>query len=79
MHSATESENKMNKLKELIAVLKSYSRERAYIVSCLKAAVRYCKQQYEDSGIDWLPSARELDLQDEHDKFALLEYYLNDV
>ena len=52
------------------------SAERNYIVDCLKSAVSYCKSQYEDSGIDWLPTVDFVGLKDESDKFTLLEEFL---
>ena len=50
--------------------------EHTYIVDCLKSAVSYCKSQYEDSGIDWLPTVGTVGLEAEADKFKLLYAWL---
>ena len=52
--------------------------EHDYIIDCLKSAVSYCKQQFEDSGIDWLPTVSFVGLQNEADKFVLLDLYLKE-
>ena len=50
--------------------------ENNYMLECLRAAVSYCKSQYESSEIDWLPTVNFINLQDEVAKFTLLEDYL---
>ena len=50
--------------------------ERTFIIDCLKAAVEYCQEQFESSDIDWLPAVSTVNLQDEADKFALLNAFL---
>ena len=53
--------------------------ESNYCMECLRAAVRYCKEQYEASGVDWLPTAEYINQQDEAAKFYLLEDYLRKI
>lgn len=51
-----------------------------YAIDCLKSAIAYCKQQYLDSGIDWLPSTNFVDSTlDEAAKFDIAEQFLNDL
>lgn len=49
-----------------------------YIIDCLKSAVAYCKSQYEDSDIDWLPTINFIGSgdKDEADKFELCNNWL---
>jgi hypothetical protein len=56
-----------------------YEGERIFMLECLKTAVSYCKTQYLDSDIDWLPSAACLGLTDEADKFDLLEDFIDNL
>jgi hypothetical protein len=69
-----------NVLRELIddcdAVTKTYMDE--YVIECLFSAVAYCKQQYHDSGIDWLPSITKVGLtpNDESQKYELMIDFL---
>ena len=53
--------------------------ENNFLMECLKSAVSYCKEQYETSGVDWLPSVNFINLQDEAAKFYLLEDYLRKI
>ena len=66
-------------LKKLIETLDLDSYEHDYIINCLKEAVSYCKEQYDSSngGIDVLSAASNIGLQNEADKFILLDMYLN--
>lgn len=68
----------MDKVEKLLANLDVDGLEHTYIVSCLQMAVDYCKQQYEESGgeIDPLLSADYVGLDDEADKFKLLDSFL---
>lgn len=51
-----------------------------YMIDCLKSAVAYCKQQFNDSGIDWLPSICFIDNElDEAEKFTLVENFIKDI
>ena len=53
-----------------------------YVVDCLKAAVMYCKEQFESSNseIDALPSISSITTElEDTDKFRILETYLNDL
>ena len=44
-----------------------------YLVTCIRSAISYCKSQFEQSGIDWLPSIDFVDpTLTESDKFNLL-------
>lgn len=56
------------------------NRQHDYLVDCLKSAVAYCKSQFEESDIDWLPSVNFLDntLQ-EADKFDMLKQYIDSL
>ena len=51
--------------------------ERDYIVYCLKEAVKYCEEQFKYSDIDRMPSANIVNLQNEEDKFTMLNNFLN--
>lgn len=61
---------------ECDAVTKTYMDE--YVIECLYSAVAYCKQQYLDSGIDWLPSITKVGLtpNDESQKYELMVDFL---
>lgn len=49
-----------------------------YAIDCLKACVAYCKQQFNDSGIDWLPSIDFVDSSlEESTKFKIVEDFIN--
>lgn len=50
-----------------------------YCVDCLKAAVAYCKAQYEESEVDWLPTVNFIGQQDEAIKFDLLVDFLEQL
>ena len=56
--------------------MNSKTNENNFCMKCLRAAISYCKSQYESSGIDWLPSTNFIGLDDEASKFVLLEHYL---
>lgn len=51
--------------------------EHDYIIDCLKSAISYCKSQFADSGVDWLPTVDFVGLAEEADKFKLLEMFVN--
>jgi hypothetical protein len=67
------------KVKIIIKDLDIHTPEHDYIIECLKTAVNYCKEQFKSSGIDWLPSAKTIGLNQEDEKFALLMLYLNSL
>lgn len=49
-----------------------------YVINCLKACVAYCKQQFKDSGIDWLPTIDFVDnTLEESAKFEMLEDFVS--
>ena len=50
-----------------------------YMVDCLKSAISYCKQQFEESEVDWLPSVNFIGQQDEAIKFEMLTDFLNNL
>lgn len=70
-----------NTLRELLddcdKVTKTYMDE--YVIECLYSAVAYCKQQYKDSAIDWLPSITRVGLtpNDESQKYELMVDFLS--
>ena len=68
----------MNDINKLLARCDKKSLERSYVVSCLQMAVDYCKRQFEESGgdIDPLLMVDYVGLEDEADKFKLLEGFL---
>lgn len=68
----------MDNVEKLLANLEVDSLEHTYIVSCLQMAVDYCKRQYEESSgeIDPLLMGDYVGLEDEADKFKLLEGFL---
>ena len=51
-----------------------------YAIDCLKACVAYCKQQFNDSGIDWLPTVDFVDnTLEESAKFDIVESFIADL
>ena len=63
-------------IKEILKNMGQGTAEHTFILDCLKAAVEYCQEQFESSDIDWLPAASTINLQDEQDKFVLLNAFL---
>ena len=63
-------------IKEILCNMDLGDQEHTFILDCLKAAVEYCQEQFESSDIDWLPAASTINLQDEQDKFVLLQAFL---
>lgn len=63
-------------VEQILAELDLDTAEHTYIIDCLKSAVSYCKAQYEDSEIDWLPTVDCIGLEKEADKFELLYAWL---
>ena len=63
-------------IKEILNNMKLGDVTHTFILDCLKAAVEYGQEQFESSDIDWLPAASTVNLQDEADKFALLNAFL---
>jgi hypothetical protein len=48
-----------------------------YAINCLKSCVAYCKQQFKDSGIDWLPTIDFVDSAlEESAKFDIIEEFI---
>ena len=53
---------------------------KQFAINCLKSAVAYCKQQYLDSGIDWLPSINFLSNNlDEVVKFDIAQEFIDSL
>lgn len=52
--------------------------KQQYIIDCLKSAIAYCKNQYEDSAVDWLPTINLVGSgnMDEAEKFKLCSDWL---
>ena len=67
----------MNNVETIMASLDLDTPQHDYIIDCLKSAVSYCKSQYIEGSVDWLPTVNFIGLQDEADKFKLLEAYLS--
>ena len=73
-------------MNEKIKIIKSIAKadldttEHDYVISCLKSAVSYCKEQFENSNseIDVLPSINNVSkVLEENDKFSVIEMFLD--
>ena len=57
--------------------MENIEKKTQYAIDCLKACVAYCKQQFNDSGIDWLPTVDFVDATlDESAKFDIVEKFI---
>ena len=63
-------------IKEILNNMEPGDVTHTFILDCLRAAVEYSQEQFESSDIDWLPEASTINLQNEQDKFVLLQAFL---
>lgn len=53
--------------------------KRDFVIECLEEAISYCRCQYLNSEIDWMPPASDVGLCTEHEKYDLVLDFISSL